>query len=298
MLIRQPYTIGGSGSSFIYAFAQKLGMSLGWVCLCVIVFFSLHSKAEPQGKYFDRVFTIVFENQAYETVMGDKFFSFYAKAGRLLSNYHALTHPSQPNYITMVGGSYFGISNDDNHDLPYSNLVDLMEKKEVSWKGYMQDFPGHCDPSINVGPYFRKHNPFISFNSVRTNATRCAKIVNADEFEKDLNAGTLHQYSFYTPNIDDDGHNTGLTYAGEFLHKFFSTRLSRFPKGTLIIITWDEDDDHHLNHIYTALLGSVVVPGSVDQTPYTHYSFLRTVEDNWSLGSLQRNDATATPFKF
>jgi hypothetical protein len=38
-----------------------------------------------------------------------------------------------------------------------------------------------------VGTYYRKHNPLISFNSIRNNATRCAKIVNADEFDTDLN---------------------------------------------------------------------------------------------------------------
>jgi len=174
-----------------------------------------------------------------------------------------------------------------------------MEAKHISWKAYEEDYPGKCNAAANVGKYYRKHNPFISFNDIRTNATRCAKIVNAEEeFDADLNAGRLPQYSYYTPNIDHDGHNTGLTVAGQFLHSFLSTRITKFPKGTLIIITWDEDDDKHANHIYTALLGSMIPPGTTDGTHYTHYSFLRTVEDNWDLGSLRRNDATATPFKF
>jgi hypothetical protein len=32
--------------------------------------------------------------------------------------------------------------------------------------------------------------------------------------------------------------------------------------------------------------------------PYNHYSLLRSIEDNWSLGSLRRNDATARPYWF
>jgi hypothetical protein len=34
-----------------------------------------------------------------------------------------------------------------------------------------------------------------------------AKIVNADEFEKDLAAGCLPQYIWYTANLINDGHN-------------------------------------------------------------------------------------------
>ena len=33
---------------------------------------------------------------------------------------------------------------------------------------------------------FSKHNPFISFPSITNNATRCAKIVNADQLDTDI----------------------------------------------------------------------------------------------------------------
>ncbi len=56
--------------------------------------------------------------------------------------------------------------------------------------------PGNCDASTSVGTYYRKHNPLISFDSVRNNATRCAKIVNSDQLDKDL-AGTVHSRLLY-----------------------------------------------------------------------------------------------------
>jgi len=80
--------------------------------------------------------------------------------------------------------------------------------------------------------------------------------------------------------------------------------------GTLIVITWDEDDMKHDNHIYTALLGSMITPGIIlasstliisgsrDSTHYNHFSLLKTVEDNWNLGSLNRGDKEASPFHF
>jgi hypothetical protein len=39
-------------------------------------------------------------------------------------------------------------------------------------------------------------------------------------------------------------------------------------------------------------------PGSTDNNPYTHYSLLRTVEENFGLGNLGRGDANATVYKF
>jgi len=217
-----------------------------------------------------------------------------------MTQYYGVTHPSQPNYIAQLAGSYFGINVDTPVDLPQTNLVDLLENKKISWKAYEEDYPGNCETEETIGKYWRKHNPFISFTNIQKNQTRCAKIVNAQELDKDLAAGTLPQFSYYTPNIDNDGHDTGLEFAGKFLHTFMSKRLQLFPEGTLIVITFDEDDifNEMRNKIYTALLGSMIKPGTTDSTHYDQYSFTRTVEDNWDLGTLNRHDATATPYNF
>jgi len=238
----------------------------------------------------------MFENHSYDEVAKDHNFNTYFNLGRNLMNYFAITHPSQPNYWCQIGGDYFGIKSDSNHDLPYSNLVDLLESKHISWKAYQEDYPGHCNPAASVGKYYRKHNPFMSFNSIRTNATRCAKIVNSNELDSDLAAGTLPEFSYFTPNIDNDAHNTNIAFAGNWLHKFLSPRLSKFPNGTLFVITWDEDDYSEHNQIFTAIWGSMIEPRTKDHTRYDHFSLLRTIEDNWSLGSLGRHDASATGF--
>ena len=188
---------------------------------------------------------------------------------------------------------------DDNvHDLNHTNLVDLMEAHNVSWKGYMEDLPYECYSGGYKGAYYRKHNPFISFDNIRKNPARCAKIVNAKQLDVDLASGSLPQYSYYTPNINNDGHDTGLAYAGKYLDAFLGPRLAKFPPRTLIIITWDEDDYFDNNHIDTIALGSMLAPGSTDNTLYNHFSLLRSVEDNWKLGTLNRYDASANSFQF
>lgn len=240
----------------------------------------------------------MFENHSYDEVKADPNFNYYFSKGTNLMEYYALVHPSQPNYWCQVAGDHFGIKSDSNFNLNYTNLVDLFEKGNVTWKAYEEDFPGNCDASNHVGKYYRKHNPFISFDNVRNNPKRCAHIVNAEELDKDLAAGTLPQYSYFTPNIDDDAHDTSIAFAGKWLHSFIYPRLPKFPPRTMFVVTWDEDDYTEENHIFTAIWGDMLKPNTQDHTRYDHYSLLRTVEDNWNLGNLGRNDATATPFFF
>jgi len=254
------------------------------------------TSGQQKGKWFDRIIIFMFENHSYDEVNKDPNFNTYFSLGANLKNYFAVTHPSQPNYWTQIGGDYFSIRSDSNHNLPQSNLIDLFDKKGITWKAYEEDFPGNCNPAASVGKYYRKHNPFVSFNNIRTNATRCANIVNSAQLDTDLASGGIPQYSYFTPNIDNDAHDTNIAFAGNWLHNFLSTRMDKFPTGTLFVITWDEDDATENNQIFTAIFGSMIKPGTVDGTLYNHYSLLRTVEDNWGLGNLGRNDASATPF--
>jgi acid phosphatase len=41
-----------------------------------------------------------------------------------------------------------------------------------------------------------------------------------------------------------------------------------------------------------------VVVNSTDNTNFDHYSLLKTIEQNWSLGILGTNDVSAVPFNF
>lgn len=250
-----------------------------------------------RGQHFDRIMIVNFENQAYEDVIQNADFLAMSKRGRILTNYYAITHPSQPNYMCQVGGATF-VSDDSNQDIDACNVADLLEAKGVAWKAYQEDYPGNCFTGKSSGKYYRKHNPLISFNSIHNSPARCANVVSADQLQRDIAARTLPQYIYYTPNIDNDGHNTGIPFAGTYLTGFLTPLLADpyFTNGTLVVLTWDEDDGSHGNHIYTALIGPMIPAGSSDSARYTHFSLLRTVEDNWGLGSCKRNDSTATPF--
>lgn len=278
------------------------------------------------AKAFNHIITIMFENKVYEDVMQDPYLSGLAKQGILMSNFYAVTHPSQPNYVASTSGWTANVYNDGHFDIPETNVVDLLEPAGVSWKAYMEDLPMNNKLVDSYGGiYYRKHNPFASYTNIQNDPSRLAKVVNADDpsvgLQADLNNGTFPKYAWYTPNIYNDGHSTqsgfqscNTTSSGVsqliqqiscWTANFLDTYASQFPEGTLIVLTFDEDypytsnpDDD--NHIYTMLIGDVVSgkAGTEITDRYNLYSLLTTVEHNFDLGNLDRNDAEAQYFRF
>src|SRR6266487_911492 len=64
----------------------------------------------------DRAFVIVLENHSQKSVIGDPntpFITSLAQKYGEAANYFGVTHPSEPNYIAMIGGSNWFINNDD-----------------------------------------------------------------------------------------------------------------------------------------------------------------------------------------
>jgi len=64
----------------------------------------------------DHVFVIVMENEDTATILGNTtyapFINTYASQVNQATNYFAVGHPSAPNYLEIVGGSNFGLTND------------------------------------------------------------------------------------------------------------------------------------------------------------------------------------------
>ncbi|KAF8979689.1 hypothetical protein BGZ52_004696, partial [Haplosporangium bisporale] len=132
-----------------------------------------------KGKAFDHIFIIFLENTDYAKAATDAALTAFVPQGVLLDQYSGVTHPSEPNYIAASGGDYFGLNDDDFHSIPdtYKTIVDLLETKGLSWRAYQEDAPTACFADFQSnGLYFRKHNPFIIYDSIAKNATRCANV--------------------------------------------------------------------------------------------------------------------------
>lgn len=198
----------------------------------------------------------------------------------------------------MTGGSTFGITDDHIHTVNEQSMADLLEAKGLSWKQYAENYPGNCQRT-NSGSYVDRHVPFLSYQNINGNLARCnAHVVDASQLQADIDHGQLPTLSFYSPNRDNDGHDTGVDYAGKWFSKTLRPLFNNpgFMNGTLVIVTFDEDDRFHSNQVYTVLYGSMVKPGTSSGNSYNHYSIPASIEQNFGLGNLGRSDATAPSF--
>lgn len=267
-----------------------------WIKFALIVLASSQSIAIASiGNRFKKVVLVVFENSGYQKSIEQPDFSEFAKKGAVLTNLTAETHPSQGNYITMIAGSNFGIHSDNNVDLNNSHIGDLLEKAGKRWRVYAEDYPGNCFLGAVSGDYARKHNPFISFTNVSQNTSRCQNIESANRFDVDVASNNLPEFSMYIPNLKNDGHNTGVDYAGKYLTSKFGNFLSSsaIAKDVLLIITFDESQTSGPNKVLTILAGGSIIGGAQNNQTVDHSSLLKLVEEEFSLGSLNQADSTA-----
>ena len=65
--------------------------------------------ARSKAHHFDRVVIAVLENTDFDRAMQDPNLAALAARGASFTNFHALFHPSYPNYLAMVAGTDFGI---------------------------------------------------------------------------------------------------------------------------------------------------------------------------------------------
>lgn len=261
-------------------------------------FFCSSINAWAGGPQFKHVVVVIFENASYSNVVKDPFFAKVAAQGALFTQFIAESHPSQPNYIALVSGDTQGVRSDSNVDLNSTHIGTTLKKAGLDWKVYAENLPNSCFLGSAQGRYVRKHVPFYSFTDVQKSAAECAKIVDATEFQRDLSKRALPAFSLYIPNLDNDGHDTGVSYASKWFSGAFSSVFSDAEtlKDTLFVITFDESDNFiGKNQVYTVLLGANVVPGTTVNGLTSHYSVLRTIEDAYSLQSLGRKDQTSSP---
>ena len=130
----------------------------------------------------DHIFYIMMENHGYSQIIGNTLDAPYinqlASQYNLATNFHGVTHPSLPNYLSAISGDFQGIFDDCKagatvtcppeefvpdsgdatstasltpgeyksasktpHLFSTKNLVDQLEAKGLSWKAYMEDLP-------------------------------------------------------------------------------------------------------------------------------------------------------------
>jgi acid phosphatase len=251
---------------------------------------------------FSHVMVIVLENHEYGFVVGNTsqmpVFNQLASENTLLTHYYAVAHPSLPNYIALVSGDTQGITTDcSNCFVNATNLVDLLDKANLTWKTYQEDMPSPCFVG-SANTYAQRHNPFIYFNDVRTDAELCqSNVVPLTQLDTDLANGALPNFSFIMPNLCNSAHDCDLSVADRWLGAMVAklTSSKDYDAHSLIIVTFDEGQGNHSccglpqaagGQVATLLISPLVKTGFQDPTPYSHYSILKTLAAAWGIPEL------------
>lgn len=215
----------------------------GWIGTAGSSSASTGSSAIP---HYQHIVEIMMENTSYATIIGNPDAPHLnALAGQygLATDYFGVTHPSEPNYVAAVGGSYFGIQDDNqfyctpamsgtdpncagttvDHTVNAPSIADQLTAAGMTWKGYFQSLPPTPTTYVTSGPgangpytfkwpssahafYASKHNPFVNFTGTQG---AVANMVDDSQFATDLSNNALPNYSLIVPDQCNDMHGTG-----------------------------------------------------------------------------------------
>ena len=258
------------------------------VALAVLVVFlpSPSGAAPASGSH---LVVIVMENHEYGGIIGNgccPYLNQLAATGRLYTNYHAIAHPSLPNYLAFTVGSPCAKRGTDGV-VPLCKLTGLLgqlQGRGISWEIWAESMPAPCSTS-GTSLYAVRHNPgTIYFGSV-----------SHDCWGRDTalpsSFTTLPAIAFVIPNLCNDMHScpasTGDSWLQDEAPKFLA-----FP-GTRIVIVFDEGTTASGGggHIPVVEIGA-----GVPQSHYTawlsHYGLLAGIEQRFGLQKI-RNAAGA-----
>jgi hypothetical protein len=228
---------------------------------------------------YDHIVVVVEENHSFGEIIGNPqapYINSLASGGALLTNYHAVTHPSEPNYFALYAGSTFGVADDANYAEPDPTLATVLQTAGKTFTGFVETAPP-------ASP--RKHNPWESF----AEGTAVEKSFTT-QFPRDFSQ--LPDVSFVIPNQNDDMHDGTIAQADTWLKNNTDAYAQwAVTHHSLLMVVWDEDDSSAANQIPGILYGANINPG-IYNTSYNHYDILASLAGSFAL-TAPNNGATA-----
>jgi acid phosphatase len=238
---------------------------------------AVHAHALPPIRpHASTVIVVVMENRDYSLIIGSPQAPFIngtlVPQAALMTDSHAITHPSQPNYLALFSGSTQGITDDScPHSFGTPNLGQEVIAAGKTFDGFSESMPKDGYTGCSAGRYARKHNPWVNF----TNVPASSNLIWYDL------PGGQPTVSFIVPNLCNDMHDCSTMTGDNWLKANLPAILMYDSANNgLLILTWDEadPDNNGKNRIATLLLGPMIVPGRYDQT-VDHYNVLHTIEE-------------------
>jgi hypothetical protein len=314
------------------------------ICLVgTAVFYAMAPRPKPVTQappsHLDRIVIIVLENYRSDkvdpTAIGlgqlNPSINRLAAENRVAMNYFGVWRPSLPNYIAMIGGDFFCVSNDADscfnpdhqktcHGFDAPNLVDQLEEAHIAWEGLFESMPsagflGARFPA-DAKLYAQKHNPFVYFKSIALDPTRLAKLKPfvLSELKAELaDSVSAPRFIFLVPNQCHDQHGTlgckpdavTLAAGDAFLAETVPAIVNApaFTERSALLIAWDNSTGHEACcgaskgggriPLIAVTKHQMAVRGT---TPSDHYSLLATIEDGFGLPRIVNAKGATTLF--
>jgi hypothetical protein len=210
----------------------------------------------------DHVFLIYLENKGVDNIVGSPnapYLNSLINTEDYDSNYFALGHPSDPNYIRPVGGSDFGLDyNPSGNVIDANSLMQEMDQANISWAGYAQSMPTPGD-LVSSGNYSVDELPFAQFNYVYDNTPAYLQehLLPLTQLSTDLqNPNSFPEFTWIAADEDHNGEGPidSLQGIGQFLNSQFTDQqynvaaADQFAQQEVSAIesspTWNDPTQH------------------------------------------------------
>jgi hypothetical protein len=198
--------------------------------------------ADRAVPHYAHIFVIIEENKNYDQILDPKIAPNIANLAAEYGNatrFYGEAHPSEENYVALLGGDTYGIHDDDayyckagstdaqcpgaavsgyaDHTVHAPHLGLQLEHKGLSWKGYYEDIPAPGSLAVNAGDanfdgtrntalYASKHSGFLNFAAAQTDPHRAEHLVGFKQLDADLASGKLPAFALIVPNQCNEMH--------------------------------------------------------------------------------------------
>src|SRR5436305_5902934 len=100
----------------------------------------------------------------------------------------------------------------------------------------MESTPRTCIKGEEHSSYAKKHDPFMYFDRIRNDSSRCRHVVRFKHLEKDLKEGTLPDFAFITPDLCHDTHDCSIGTGDRFLSHLVPALIRELgPHGFVVV---------------------------------------------------------------
>lgn len=244
----------------------------------------------PAVPRFAHVVIVVEENHGPAAAESMGYLTQLRRTGRTFVDSHGITHPSQPNYLALWSGSTHGVTGDgcpvDLGDAPSLGGQLLDAGRTVA--AYAQSIPAAGSAACTAGPYARKHDPLADFAATAGPAHDLPFSAFPSDYDR------LPSVALVVPDLDHDAHDGTVAEADDWLRAHLASYAAWAPShDSLLVVTWDEDEDTSANRILTVFAGAHVQPGTATER-IDHVRVLHTIEASFGLPLLGRAAAPIT----